>query len=161
MLHTQLNYGRLKMEKNTQWIVVTFTALALLLGIVAGAVLIPTEKEVTVEKVVEETIEVPVEVEVEVEKDFDAYKQEALDLCLAEFLEDMDLDRYQDAEIKKVSDGWSITFGEYKKDKSIVTTIIDEITFRVFDSLEEEREDFEYKCEIIDKEDKELKVNLE
>ena len=35
------------MEKNTQWIVVTFAALALLLGIVAGAVLVPVEKEVT------------------------------------------------------------------------------------------------------------------
>jgi hypothetical protein len=148
------------MEKNIQWIVVTFTVLALLVGILAGAVMMPTEKEVIVEKIVEETIEVPVSVEVEVEKDFDTYKQEASNLCLKEFLDDMDLDRYQDAEIKDVSDEWSIVFDEYKKDKSRITTIIDKITFRVFDTLEEEREDFEYVCEIINREEKDLKVKL-
>jgi len=150
------------MEKNTQWIVVTFAILSLLIGAVAGSIMIPTEKEVIVEKVVEKDVEVPVEVpievevEVEVEKNFDDYKQEALDLCLAEFIDYRDLDKYEEAYITRTSDEWNIDFTEDTK-----TVTINNVTYRIRDTLDTStvitKED--KKCQVVFEEDEETDVN--
>jgi hypothetical protein len=153
-----------KMEKNTQWIVVIFTVLALLVGMLSGAVLFPTEKEVikSVEVVKEIPVDVPVEVEViknvEVEKNFEDYKNTAVELCLEEYLDDADLDRYQDAEIRDDSDNWNIMF-DVEKDKDNITILVDEVKFRVYDTLNDTRTTTVKACQVVYYDD-ETKVKL-
>jgi len=150
------------MEKNTQWIVVIFAVLSLLVGILAGAVLMPTEKEIEVKVPFEVIKNVPVNISVEVikevEKNFEDYKAEAVELCLEEFLEVQDLDRYQDAEIRSTSDEWTIFFDE-RKDKDRTTITIDEIKFRIFDELDETRQTITKSCQVVYYDD-EIKVKL-
>jgi hypothetical protein len=152
------------MEKNTGTLVIAFIGLSLLVGVLLGSILIPTEKEVQVpfEVVKEVPVEVPVEVEVikevQVEKNFEDYKAEAVELCLEEFLDDADLDRYQDAEIRDISDEWNIVF-DTRRDEDRTTITIDEIKFRVFDTLDETRSTVTKSCKVVYYDD-EVKTTL-
>ena len=148
------------MEKVLATVLIVF---ALLIGATFGAVMLSTEKIVVEEKECQEcpTVEPEIEeVEVEVEKDFDRVKQDTVDLCFAYFIDDVGLDRYQDAEVRSVSDEWSIVF-DTRRDDDRKTIEIDSIEFRIFDSLRDRRTDYEYRCIIEDREDRELKITLE
>ncbi|HEY0089700.1 MAG TPA: hypothetical protein VGB37_12710 [Candidatus Lokiarchaeia archaeon] len=114
-------------------------------------------KEVPVEVEVEKIVEVENLVEVEVEKDFDSYKNDAVELCLEEFLDDYDLDKYQEAEVSKVSDDWSISFDEIK-DKLKTIVEITNLRIKVLDTLEDDRETYDGVCKVVYREDKEPKV---
>ena len=150
------------MEKNTQWIVVTFAALALILGMVAGSIMIPTEKEVIKEVEVEVPVEtlVETEVEVEVEKDFNSYRDDAIELCLLEFEDNYELDKYETLEARKISDDWTISFDTYKKEDRVIV-YLEDLTFRLFDTFTDDKEDvYEGPCKVTYREDKDPKVEL-
>lgn len=131
---------------------------ALLIGGLFVYAVFPREVEVVkeVEKIVEK--EVQVEVEKIVEKD---YKAEALELCKEKFLEDYNLDKYEELAVRDVSKTWSISFDENKKDKEKMTVTLDNVEIRIFDSLEDEKTNFEGVCVVKYVEDKEPKVDFE
>jgi hypothetical protein len=152
------------MEKNTQWIVVTFAVLSLLVGALFGAVLIPTEKEVLVPNTCPELTcpDVPakiVNVSVEVEKDFDAYKDTAVQLCLEKFLDDKSYDKYQEVVVGRVSDNWNIVFDVYRKEDR-TTVSIDNIEIKILDTLRNRRQTENIQCSVAYRTDTEPRVVL-
>jgi len=149
------------MEKHISGLLILLSALFLLVGGLVGYS-VGEAQEVIKEVQIDVPVEVPVEVEVikevQIEKDFDAYKAEAVELCLDEFLDDADLDRYQDAEIRDISDEWTIFFDEKRKENRTTITI-DEIKFRVFDELDETRQTITKSCKVVYYDD-DIKVKL-
>jgi hypothetical protein len=149
---------------NTLWIVVS--VLALLLGGLFGAYAFSTTEVVETQKVIVQEKLVPVQTvkevevikEVEVEKDLQSFKDEAIDLCLEEFIDDLELDKFHEAYVLKTSDKWSVSLDD-KKDKEKVTVVLG-LTFRVLDELEETRSTVSKTCEVKYEADKDTKVKL-
>jgi hypothetical protein len=127
-----------------------------LLALVAGAALGVAINEVRTEVVeVEKLVEVEVPVEIEVEKDFDAYKQLAVDLCYDEYAEDIKLDKYEELILFDVSDEWNILFDGNK------TISIDELKFRQFDTLTEARSNDTVRCVVFLEDGEDAEITLD
>jgi hypothetical protein len=119
------------MEKMLAVILMTLT---LFIGALSGAIMFPTEKQVLVDRDCPESDcpEVDPEV-VEVERDFDAYKQDALDLCLKDYADFRNVDKYEEAYLYGVSDNnWNISF-DVDNDKRIVKVF--DVRYRTRDTL--------------------------
>ena len=143
-------------SESITWLATMLVIVGLLVGGLFTYAVFP--REVTITKNVEVIKEVPVVTNVtvvkEVEKD---YRTAAVALCLKEFLKDNDFDKYQEVSVIDSSKEYSVSFNE-KKDK--VTVLLDTINFRVLDTLTEERDNNQYSCEVVYKEDKDAKVSL-
>jgi hypothetical protein len=126
-----------------------------LLALVAGAALGVAINEVRTEVVeVEKLVEVEVPVEIEVEKDFDAYKQLAVDLCYDEFVEYIKPDKYEELILFDVSDEWNIVFDGNK------TISIDELKFIKFDTLTEARNPYTRNCTVFLEDGEDAEITL-
>lgn len=149
------------MEKNTQWLVVTFTILALIAGFSLGGLLIENEK--VVEKTITEEVPVnvtkEVPVEVEVEKDFDSYRNELIDMCMDEFIDSLDLDKYQSVILYDSSDDWNYT-AVFDGENKTVTQSISELKFKKFDTLTDERFIYSKSCTVVTENDEEPEIVL-
>jgi hypothetical protein len=127
--------------------------LALFAGMALGVGLdIARTEVVEVEKIVNQTV--PVEVEVLVEKDFNAYKDEAVNLCYAEFAEDIKLDKYEELILFDISDEWNIVFD------GNTTISIDKLKFRRFDTLTDKRNTYTRACTVFLEEGEEAEITL-
>jgi hypothetical protein len=93
-------------------------------------------------------------VDVEVEKDW-------LGLALDEFLSEVedDLDKYQEISKVETEDEYTIAFDLDRKDNQIVTVTF-EVSYRVTDTLKDERDDFDVGVEVVFREDRDPKVSV-
>ncbi len=151
------------MENEDIWKIAPILLVGVILGGLLTYGLFP--QTITETETITKEIEVPVEVikevptettvEVEVEKDFNDYKDEAIDKCIAELKEDLDLDEYQKVTIREVSDDWDIDFFTVNnfhtdfKDEDRTTVTIDEVKLRYIDTLTENRINKDMWCEVI------------
>lgn len=133
-----------------------------LIGSIVGIVMFPqVVTEVKTEYINSTTeVEVPVEVEVEVEKNFETYKTEAVELCLAEFVDDKDLDEYQDIFVLDVSDDWKLKFYVSSDDNDVVETRVNSIKFRGIDTLTEQRQTWTRNCKVVDEAGEKLEITV-
>ncbi len=154
------------MEKNTGGLIAVFVALSLVIGLIAGAVMFPQETvtEVITEKIVEVQAqcdattcpELPAEqIEVLVNGDLSDYKQEAIDLCFEEFADRISVDKYQELELLKESDEWSIALNEDE-----MTVTVDELKLRRYDDLSDARKTWYKSCEVYYEDGEDPEVTL-
>ena len=152
------------MEKNTGGLIAVFVALSLVIGLIGGAVMFAQETEVITEKIVEVQAqcdattcpELPAEqIEVLVNGDLSDYKQEAIDLCFEEFADWIGVDKYQELELLKESDEWSIVLNE-----SEMRVTIDELKFRRYDDLSDARKTRTRSCEVYYEDGEDPEVTL-
>jgi len=137
--------------------VVLIALLALLIGGLIGVVATPNQVvEVPVIKEVIKTqnVSVPVEVVKEVEKDY-------LSMALAEFLNEVedDLDKYQEISKVEAEDDYTVAFDIDRKDNKVIVVSF-EVSYRVLDTLTDERENVVKNVEVKFVEGKDPKVTI-
>jgi hypothetical protein len=132
---------------------IALVILALISGLSLGIAVNEVRTDVVeVEKLVE--VEVPTVEYVSVERDFETYKTQAVDLCKNEFTDTIELDKYEELVLLDVSDEWNLVFDGNK------TISIEELTFRRFDTLTNERTTWTKDCEVFLEDGEEAVVEL-
>jgi len=136
-------------------LVILIALVALLVGGLVGTQFSDTE-EVEVIKI--QNVSVPVEViktinvTTEVEVD---YLSNALEAYLAEVNED--LDKYQELSKIETEDAYLVAFDVDRKDNKVITVTFD-VSYKITDTLTNERQSVSEKVEVVFKEGKEPKI---
>jgi esterase/lipase len=138
-------------------IYVLVALIGLLLGGLVGSqfsetIEVPVEK--IVNQVVTQNVSVPVEVIKEVEVN---YLDNALNAYLDEVNED--LDKYQEISKIETEDAYSVEFDLDRKDNPVIKVTF-EVSYRITDTLTDDRTSVSEKVEVVFKQDKEPKITI-
>jgi hypothetical protein len=151
--------SKLKMGGNMKNIgfTVTLAVLTLLLGGLFTYVAMPRTVEVPVDRIVRQNVSVIVPVEVEVVKEVAV---DYLGMALAEFLDEVeeDLDKYQELSRVEVADDYTVAFDVDRKDNKVIVVSF-EVSYRLIDTLTNERENVVKNVEVKFVEGKDPKVS--